>query len=148
MGVSEPQTGDPYASSVLDRHEPLFQRAHADHREIDRAAFTIVAVILSVLLGVVVLGVVIASSSSAPEQRLSYSPEAAVVDDCPGASSSRTSEAHYVGETSNGSEIWGVPWEDSEGRTYAAWVLEASPTAPKKYDGTYSATNCTWVKVN
>jgi hypothetical protein len=79
---------------------------------------------------------------------LSYSPESAVLNDCPGASASQTSSSRVVEDASDPTPIYAVPWTDDQGHTHAAWVLTAGAGVPAKYQGTYSATECDWVTVN
>lgn len=131
--------------TLFERHDPMVGCLD-EAKGVDKAALKRIGLIGGAVLGsVIALASLTDAGGQRSEDTLSHTPEAAVLHDCEGASSSKISEARYVGTLSDGGEIWGVPWTDDGGRTYAAYVVEASPTAPKKYLGTYSATLCNWV---
>ena len=113
----------------------------------NRVLAGVAAAVALLIGGIVIHANHVSQTTDSAGRPLSYSPESAVLNDCPGASAGTIGTAQYVGEANMGSE-YGVPWTDDQGHTHDAWVLAASRTAPAKYDGTYSATNCTWINVN
>jgi hypothetical protein len=108
----------------------------------------------AVAAAALLIGVAVVHSNQVSEttdsvgRPLSYSPESAVLNDCPGASASQISSPSVVEDNNDGLPIYAVPWTDDQDHTHAAWVLTAGNGSPAKYHGTYSATVCDWANVN